>query len=299
MLFLEAPPSLVVGVTFSADSNLLAAGLASLPETTTGSGARVWDAGGSLVDSFDSPSPGFRTVVAIQPNSGSVAISAETKVYIQPFNKRETVLVFSHRTPGESTDLTFLSPELLVVGTGKRAGPSAGGYYLYDVAKKMIRQPVQSEPHGVRSLAVHPQSKTIAWVTGNNLLRWATITKPGHNEFRLGHPASSVAFSPNGTALAAAVDWKVRTFDLASRTERSTLTGHKGQVTGVAYSPDGRAIASGSWDETVRLWEVSSGAELACFDWKIGKVLSLAYSPDGTRLAAGSDRGLIAVWDVG
>lgn len=302
MLILEAPPSLVVGLSFSADSTLLAAGLATAPDHRAGSGVRVWDAGGSPVHEFDSPEPEFRTLASIRPGCDLVAAVSGHKLMIRPLST-DVPLQFeraftTHRTPGEATSVEFLTPDLLVVGTGKRAGNAPGGYYLYDLPKKSIRSPVQSEPHGVRAIAVHRASKSIAWATGNNLICWANISKPGHGEFRLGQTASDVDFHPDGTSLAAAVDWKVRTFDLASRSERSAYSGHKGQVTSVAYSPNGRILASGSWDETVRLWEVATGYELAIYQWNVGKILSLAFSPDNSRLAAGSDRGLITLWDL-
>jgi len=48
--------------------------------------------------------------------------------------------------------------------------------------------------------------------------------------------------------------------------ELRTLAGHKDQVTSVAFTPDGKTLASGSYDHTIRLWKVETGECLASFD---------------------------------
>jgi WD40 repeat protein len=76
---------------------------------------------------------------------------------------------------------------------------------------------------------------------------------------------------------------------------------HQDRVTSVAYSPDGKTIASGSWDGTVRLWETSTGKELHQFTWTGSsgshRVECVALSADGSRLAAGGG-GVLQVWDL-
>ena len=79
---------------------------------------------------------------------------------------------------------------------------------------------------------------------------------------------------------------------------QETFKGHKGWVTSVAFSPDGKRIASASSDGTLKVWDATTGEETLKPKGHKGWVLSVAFSPDGKRIACGSDDRTVKLWDA-
>jgi WD40 repeat protein/serine/threonine protein kinase len=79
--------------------------------------------------------------------------------------------------------------------------------------------------------------------------------------------------------------------------ELLTLRGHTHQVTGLAFSPDGKRLATSSADNTLKLWDLATGLELLTFAGHTGPVGGVAFSPDGKVLASGSSDHTVILWD--
>ena len=114
----------------------------------------------------------------------------------------------------------------------------------------------------------------------------------------MGGSDRAIAFSTDGTRLAVATGAGIWIYDAKTYREISLLTGHTGVVRTVAFSPDGKTLASGARDATVKLWNIETGENITTLPRNAIGVESVAFSPNGKMLAAGTEGGPVKLWDI-
>ncbi len=109
--------------------------------------------------------------------------------------------------------------------------------------------------------------------------------------------ASELAFTPDGSHMAAIYGPVLIVWDVASGTEACRQQPSKKHFKGLSCAPDGRLLTACN-DHSLQMWLHPGWQEAAAFDWKIGRLLCVAVSVDGTMAAAGSATGRVIVWDL-
>ena len=131
------------------------------------------------------------------------------------------------------------------------------------------------------------------------------LENEGAARYSSGSGIDIVALSPDGRRIVVAQPSSLRVWDAESGQllvhwrpvpENDDFSPHYGGITDIAFSPEGRYLASGGLDKTVKIWDVEAEVQVLDRDF-LNYVETVAWSPDGSRMAAGSADGRIIVWD--
>ena len=163
-------------------------------------------------------------------------------------------------------------------------------------AKSNVRNQFGEESDDLgRGNGAGQESNQIFSDNGNH--RQLGLPKEAKTRFGKGD-ATEIQYSPDGTRFAVGSTIGIWLYDAETGQEIDLLTGHRGLVLCVSFSPDGKTLASGSRDNTVRLWDTNTGQHKKTLTGHTGWVYSVSFSPDGKTLASGSVDQRVHLWDT-
>jgi small GTP-binding protein len=176
------------------------------------------------------------------------------------------------------------------------AGSDDGTIKLWDTETGQLRAMLDRHLARAKSVAWSPDGRTLAIGGNDGTIR---LWDAGMGRFRPtleGHhdPIFSVAWSLDGRTLACAGGWLVRLWDAVTGQSRELWVGRS--THNLAWSPDGRILASGSEDGLIRLWDAATGQLTITLEGHTGYVKSISFSFNGHLLASKSHDGTVRLW---
>jgi WD40 repeat protein/tRNA A-37 threonylcarbamoyl transferase component Bud32 len=278
----------VLLISTASDGRLFVICASSSPEEVL-----MWSLADGKTDTLRFCAPGRVGSVAVSPHRGLLAAAfwapdGTHGVSVWNIKTGDTLgpLISQYR---QAWDLGF-SPD-----GGRLVCACGHGVVVYETSNF---QTVGSKVDYSAVAAISPDNTHIAFSSRqlNSVRLWNFLANRQVADLRHPEQPLHIAFSKDGHTLVTAGQRRVYIWRM-NTPEKLLLLGHRDNVVGVAFSPNGKWLASVSGDQTLRIWDPAAGTHLRVLDLP-GDGETVAFSPDGELLAAGGGS-FVWIWETG
>lgn len=232
----------------------------------------------------------YNAPVAWTPDGKIIAIAiGQSVIHLLKATEGETLRQFE-KGPEEQIEQLVFSPDgklLLSSGVQKSA-------CVWDVARGKFLRTLEGNRDFTFCLALSPDGKRVA---GRCTFCLWDVASGKKIRALPAWDVNCAAFSPDGKSVAAGCHYLLRLMDPATGKMVREWRAHEDHVTALAFSRDGKVLASGGADKRIHLWDPATGTELRPASGHRGKVQKVVFAPDGRTVVSGSLDRTIRFWE--
>jgi cytochrome c len=160
----------------------------------------------------------------------------------------------------------------------------------------------QLRGHGgpVRALAISPDgTRAVSGSFDTSAIRWSLKRNVAEQVMRFHDDAvNAVAWLKDGRIATGGADAHIAIWTPGKQTPDTVFNGHTGPIVDLVVSPDGKTLASASWDHTARLWALAGGGAHRVLKGNAQNVNGVAFTPDGKQLISAGYDTTLRIWSL-
>jgi WD40 repeat protein len=236
------------------------------------------------------------TTLGFSPDGNLLAASDLDGVRVWDVESRKQLHLLRHDRQGITT--------LVFQPTGKAIVSAGTSLAVWDLGTQKAEVLLTKNNQTIMALAFSPDGNFLAFGGTEKIVQimdmrsrkiWGTFDcKSGY--------IRRLVFLPNKKAVAVACGEVIQIWDVETGKKVNSLEGHQSSLRALALSPDGKTLASGSWDGAIKLWDLQKNKEIQSLLRHKGTAYALAFSPDGKHLVSGGgwydQSGELMLWKI-